>query len=159
LIEAQEGATAMKVEKMFKEESLFTILLDSCINGITLSDPNRKDCPIAYVNAAFGRLTGYRDEEILGRNCRFLQGEDRDQENIKLIREAIAEKRGIECELRNYKKNGQLFYNFLSVSPIFDSTGDLIYFLGIQHDITKQVVAAEELKRMNKFLEEFIRHP
>lgn len=149
----------MIFEKLLKEEGLMSLLLDSCVNGISLSDPAIKDNPIVYVNQAFERLSGYKSEEIVGKNCRFLQGEDRDQENVQHIKKAIAEKQPIECELRNYRKDGQLFYNYLSISPILNKSGECIYFLGIQYDITKQVLAAEEMRRINKFLEDYIRHP
>lgn len=143
--------------KSFDLETI-SLILDSCVNGITISDPNQPDNPIIYANQAFERITGYSVAEILGRNCRFLQRDDVNQENLHKLREAMAKQIPIEVELRNYKKNGQLFYNFISVSPIFKE-GKLAYFLGLQYDITKQVLAAEELKRLNNFLEEYIRHP
>jgi PAS domain S-box-containing protein len=129
-------------------------ILDTCINGITLSDPDQEDNPIVYANEAFELITGYDREEILGRNCRFLQGEDRDQESIEEIRQAIREKRPTTVTLRNYRKDGALFYNQFSIRPLFDRQGKLIYYLGIQHDITNQVQAEEELKRLNELLGE-----
>jgi len=84
-------------------------ILDTCVNGITLSDPDQPDNPIVYANAAFELITGYDNAEILGRNCRFLQGQDRDQPEIDRIREAVREQKPVTVTLRNYRKNGTLF--------------------------------------------------
>ena len=127
-------------------------ILDTCVNGITLSDPEQEDNPIVYVNEAFELITGYSQEEIVGRNCRFLQGEDREQEGIEKIREAIREKKSVTVVLRNYRKDGSLFYNQFSIKPLFDRRGDLIYYLGVQYDITNQVEAEKELKQLNALL-------
>ncbi len=129
-------------------------ILDSCVNGITLSDPDQEDNPIVYANEAFELITGYSREEIVGRNCRFLQGNDRDQEGIAKIRQAIRDKSSVMVTLRNYRKDGTLFYNRFFIKPIVDRQGQLIYYLGIQYDVTNQVEAEEELKRLNKLLEE-----
>ncbi len=127
-------------------------ILDSCVNGITLSDPDKEDNPLVYANEAFELITGYRREDILGRNCRFLQGNDRDQEGIEQIRQAMRENKSVTVTLRNYRKNGELFYNRFSVRPLFDREGRVIYYLGIQYDVTNQVQADDELKRLNTLL-------
>ena len=129
-------------------------ILDTCVNGITLSDPDQEENPIVYANEAFEFITGYSQEEILGRNCRFLQGEDRDQAEIDKIREAIRDRKHISVTLRNYRKNGELFYNNFSIRPLFDRDGRLLYFLGVQYDITNQVEAEQELERLNQLLNE-----
>jgi PAS domain S-box-containing protein len=77
-------------------------ILDECVNGVTLADPDMEDAPIVYANKAFERLTGYSQEEIIGHNCRFLQGEDRDQPERYQIREAMENHKAIEVTLRNY---------------------------------------------------------
>jgi PAS domain S-box-containing protein len=127
-------------------------ILDSCVNGVTLADPDLPDMPIIYANKAFEAITGYSQQEVVGRNCRFLQGEDRDQEARVQIREAIANCQPVEATLRNYRKNGELFYNHLALTPLFDREGKLIYYLGIQYDVTKQVLAEEEIKRLSETL-------
>lgn len=129
-------------------------ILDTCVNGITLSDPDQEDNPIVYANAAFELITGYDRDEIVGHNCRFLQGEDRDQEGIERIREAMREQQPVTVTLRNYRKDGTLFHNRFSIRPLFDRQGNLIYFLGIQYDVTNQVQAEEELQRLNALLKE-----
>ncbi len=139
-----------------KDESVIPFvlsqILDSCVNGITLSDPDQEDNPLVYANEAFELITGYSREEILGRNCRFLQGDDRDQEGIEQIREAMRDEKPVTVTLRNYRKDGKLFYNRLFIRPLFDRQGRLIYYLGIQYDVSNQVQAEEELKRLNELL-------
>jgi PAS domain S-box-containing protein len=98
-------------------------ILDTCINGITLSDPDQPDKPIVYANEAFELITGYDRNEIVGRNCRFLQGEDRDQPEIERIREAPREHKSVTVTLRNYRTDGELFYNQFSIRPLFDQNG------------------------------------
>ena len=117
----------------------------SSANGIVISDPNKPDNPIVYVNPAFLEMTGYGREEVLGRNCRFLQGEDRDQSGVDEMRAAIREERTAEVVLRNYKKDGTLFYNDLTVSPVFDDEGRIVRFVGIQDDITEKRRAEDAL--------------
>jgi PAS domain S-box-containing protein len=127
-------------------------ILDTCINGITLSDPDQEDNPIVYANEAFELITGYDRDEIVGRNCRFLQGEDRDQPEIDRIREALRERKAVTVTLRNYRKDGTLFYNQFSIRPLYDPDGRLIYYLGTQYDVTEKVRAEEELRRLNSLL-------
>jgi PAS domain S-box-containing protein len=125
-------------------------ILDSCINGVSLADPDQEDLPLVYVNKAFEEITGYTQEETLGRNCRFLQGTDHDQEGVRKLREAIKNKESVEVTLRNYKKNGELFYNHLLMNPLFDSKGNLLYFLGVQYDATEHVHANEEISKLHE---------
>lgn len=125
-------------------------ILDACVNGITLADPDREDTPIVYANKAFADITGYTLDEVVGRNCRFLQGDDRDQDARERIRHALALGEPVEVTLRNYRKDGSLFYNHLSISPLFDSAGRLIYFLGVQYDVTSQVLAENEIRRLRE---------
>jgi len=127
-------------------------ILDSCLNGVTLADPDLEDLPLVYANKAFEDITGYTQEETIGRNCRFLQGTDRDQAEVAKLREAIRNKQPVEVTLRNYRKNGELFYNHLKMMPLFDSKGNLLYLLGVQYDATQQVKADEEIKRLKEQL-------
>ena len=127
-------------------------ILDTCVNGITLSDPDQPDNPIVYANEAFELITGYDREEILGRNCRFLQRDDRDQPQLERIRDALKDQNPITVTLRNYRKDGTLFYNQFSIRPLFDPQGRLIYYLGIQYDVTEKMNAESELDRLNALL-------
>jgi len=127
-------------------------ILDSCVNGVTLSDPDLPDNPIVFANAIFEHMTGYSQDEIIGHNCRFLQGDDRDQPGIAEIRAAIAEERPVEVTLRNYRKDGSRFYNRLSIRPLLDPEGKVIYYLGVQYDVTEQVEAQQEIARLTELL-------
>ncbi len=114
--------------------------------GIVVSDPNQADCPIVYANPAFFRLTGYRPDEVIGRNCRFLQGPGTDPADVEAIRRAIAARRPLDIEITNYRRDGTRFVNELHISPVFGPDGALRHFLGIQHDVT----ARERLARANQ---------
>ncbi|MGD1982453.1 MAG: PAS domain-containing protein [Chromatiaceae bacterium] len=123
-------------------------ILDTCVNGVTLSDPDQPDNPIVYANEAFERITGYGQDEIIGRNCRFLQGTERDQPEIESIREAMRTDSEVTVTLRNYKKDGTPFFNEFTIRPLFDRNGNLVYYLGVQHDVTSELLATEEVKRL-----------
>jgi len=121
------------------QEHFFDII-DQTTNGITITDPNKTDNPLIYVNRAFSNIFEYSYEECIGKNCRFLQQEDRDQKNLDLVREAIKTKTPITTVLRNYTKSGKLVYNEIRISPIFDKdTGKLKLFLGIQKELSSKV--------------------
>lgn len=133
---------------------ILTIILDECVNGVTLADPDIEGMPIVYVNKAFSQMTGYTADEIIGHNCRFLQGKDRDQPERFQLAEAIKNREPIEVTLRNYKKNGELFYNRLKLRPLFDHKGNLLYFLGVQYDVSELKEAQNEIKELNLRLDE-----
>ena len=101
---------------------------------------------------AFETITGYTQAETIGKNCRFLQGNDRDQQERHQLREAVLNKQSIEITLRNYRKNGEMFYNHLVITPLFDSKGNVLYYLGVQFDVTQQKKAEEEIKRLTEQL-------
>ena len=134
--------------------SVLTQILDTCVNGITLSDPEQPDNPIVFANSVFCEMTGYELDEIIGRNCRFLHGDDRDQEGLEEIREALKSHSETKVLLRNYKKDGQLFYNQLTIQPLRDAQGNLIYYLGAQYDVTDLINAQREAERMSVLLDQ-----
>lgn len=131
---------------------VLSAILDECVNGVTLADPDMEDAPIVYANKAFERLTGYTQAEIIGHNCRFLQGQDREQSARFEIAEAMKKHEGVEVTLRNYKKDGTLFHNHLKVIPLFDRKKRVIYYLGVQYDITQKVNADNEIKSLSALL-------
>lgn len=133
---------------------ILSVILDECVNGVTLADPDIDDMPIVYANKAFENMTGYSQQEIIGNNCRFLQGSDREQEARFQMADAIKNKKEVVVTLRNHKKNGELFYNRLKITPLLDRSGKVIYFLGVQYDITDQIRAELEIKDLNMRLEE-----
>ncbi len=113
---------------------------------IVVTDATRPDEPILYVNAAFERLTGFGREEALGRNCRFLMNPDRDQAGLSELRAALAEGRPCTVVLANRRRDGSEFLNELSIVPIRDAGGTVIQHLGVLHDVTERVRAAERLR-------------
>lgn len=134
---------------------ILSSILDECVNGVTLADPDLEGAPIVYANKAFERLTGYSKEDIIGLNCRFLQGVDREQPERYQIAEAIKNHQGIEVTLRNYRKDGELFFNHLKITPLMDRKGRVIYYLGVQYDVTYQVNAKNEIAELTNLLGEF----
>jgi len=131
---------------------VLSAILDECVNGVTLADPDLDDAPIIYANKAFERLTGYSQEDIIGHNCRFLQGDDREQPGRYQIIEAMKNHEAVEVTLRNYKKDGTLFFNRLKITPLLDRKKRVIYYLGVQYDITEQTNANNEIKELNALL-------
>ncbi|NOU23755.1 MAG: PAS domain-containing protein [Methyloglobulus sp.] len=131
---------------------ILSSILDECVNGVTLADPDLEGTPIVYANKAFERLTGYSQEDIIGNNCRFLQGPDREQEARFQLADAIKSHKPIEVTLRNYRKNGELFFNHLKITPLFDRKGRVIYYLGVQYDVTYQVNAKNEISELTRLL-------
>src|SRR5215203_1117341 len=113
-------------------------------NGIVITDPRVPDNPIVYVNPAFEEISGYTADEVMGRNCRFLQADDREQPALDELREALTEARECRVVLRNYRKDGTPFWNELYVSPVQDEEGKLTNFVGIQNDITQRRRTEEE---------------
>jgi PAS domain S-box-containing protein len=119
-------------------------------NSIVITDPNQPDDPLVYVNPAFERTTGYATEEALGRNCRFLQGEDGDQPGLEEVRAAVREGRHCTVVLRNYRKDGTLFWNELSVYPVRDEEGRVANFVGVQNDVTERLRTEEVLSETRR---------
>jgi len=124
---------------------LLKAALDSSISGIIITDNRLNDNPIIYCNKAFEQLSGYQRAEVIGRNCRFLQGKERDQEARQAIREAVLEGKSVTVELRNYRKDGTLFWNELYISPINGEDGKVTHFIGVQNDVTRRKNAEENL--------------
>lgn len=123
--------------------------LYSCAEGVTIADATRPDCPLIYVNRGFEELTGYSAAQTCGTNCRFLQGEDTDQAAVEEIRHAVAEKRECVVEILNYRKNGEPFWNRLSITPIRDPSGEVTHFMGIQSNVTGRRKAEDALRGAN----------
>ncbi|MBT2786634.1 MULTISPECIES: EAL domain-containing protein [unclassified Halomonas] len=112
--------------------------VESSTNGVIIVDAQRADWPIVYVNAAFERITGYSRSQVLGRNCRFLQGEETDPATIKQLREGVTEQREVHVVIRNYRRDGTVFWNDLYISPVLDENGQVTHFIGVQNDISEQ---------------------
>ncbi|MBD0345085.1 MAG: response regulator [Coleofasciculus sp. Co-bin14] len=148
LVEQNQRLQQEIKERQQKEEELRLAnqAIAASSDGIVIADARKPDMPITYVNLAFERLTGYEAKEVVGRNCRFLQGSDTEQPALKELRQALRDGRGCKVVLSNYRKDGTLFWNELSISPIYDADGNLTHFVGIQSDITERKVAQEALR-------------
>ena len=119
--------------------------VDASNDGIVIAEQEGDDNILIYVNKAFERLTGYSADEILYQDCRFLQVGDRDQAGLNTIREAIRVGNSSRVVLRNYRKDGSMFWNELSISPVFNDADQLTYYIGIQKDVTARVELEERL--------------
>jgi PAS domain S-box-containing protein len=127
---------------------LLQLVVDASSDGIVVAEQEGDDNILIYVNPAFERLSGYASEEILYQDCRFLQGDDRDQAGLTAIREALKNQQPCRQIIRNYRKDGSLFWNELSITPVFNTGDQLTYYIGIQKDVTAQVLAQEQVKQL-----------
>ncbi|WP_294443297.1 histidine kinase famiy protein [uncultured Sphingomonas sp.] len=130
--------------------SIFFAAVKTTRMPMIVTDPNVPDNPIVFANPAFMNMTGYGPDELIGKNCRLLQGPDTDPDTITELRRSIEQRRETAVEILNYKKNGAAFWNALFMSPVFDHEGKLIYFFGSQLDVTRRRDAEEGLRSAQK---------
>ncbi|HKJ68245.1 MAG TPA: SpoIIE family protein phosphatase [bacterium] len=128
---------------------------DVTAEGIVITDTSLPDNPIIYANKGFERLTGYSRDFIVGKNCRFLQGEETDPDAVEEIRDGLKTEQGCVVELLNYRKDGAKFWNRLSISPIRNEAGVVTNYVGIQSDITELNETRDQLERANRELRKF----
>lgn len=121
-----------------------------------ITDPRQADNPIIFCNSAFSQLTGYERGELIGKNCRLLQGEDTDPKAIAKIRDAVAAEQDVSVDIINYRKDGSKFWNALFISPVRDRAGEVIYFFASQLDFTNVKSREAELARARHFAEEAV---
>lgn len=124
---------------------LLQLVVDASNDGIVVAEQEGEDNILIYANKAFEALTGYHVDDILYQDCRFLQGEDRQQPELALIREALKDNKSCRQILRNYRKDGSVFWNELSITPVFNDAEQLTYYIGIQKDVTAHVHARERI--------------
>jgi PAS domain S-box-containing protein len=115
--------------------------------SVTISDPHQPDNPLVWVNPAFCDVTGYDEAEVLGRNCRFLQGPGTDREVVRRLAEGIAAAVPVTATLLNYRRDGTPFWNDVAISPVFDGAGELTHFVAVQADVTSRVKAGQARSR------------
>ena len=132
------------------ETDIFFAAVKTTRMPMIVTDPNRPDNPIVFCNDAFSFMTGYSEQEILGGNCRFLQGPETDREVVRQVRAAIERREEIAVEILNYRKNGSTFWNALFVSPVYGDDGKLLYFFGSQLDISRRREAEDALHEAQK---------
>jgi PAS domain S-box-containing protein len=134
--------TKVEAELELRDRALATTA-----EGVTITDARLPDNPLIYANAGFERLTGYSAEDVLGRNCRFLQGPDTDRDTLERLRSAIRRRQSCTVQLLNYRKDGTTFWNRLSITPVRDASGEVTHFIGVQSDVTDQKETEETLQR------------
>lgn len=131
-------------------KNIFLAAVETTRMPMIVTDPNREDNPIIFANQAFFEMTGYHLEEIIGRNCRFLQGPETDRGVVAQLREAVEANQEISVELINYRKDGTTFWNALLISPVYNDAGDLTYFFASQLDVSRRRDAEEGLRQAQK---------
>nr|WP_210317668.1 histidine kinase famiy protein [Salinarimonas ramus] len=133
-----------------RHSDIFFAAVEKTRMPMIVTDPRQRDNPIVFCNRAFSHMTGYAMEEIVGRNCRFLQGPETDPETIDEVRRAVAEQRDVAVEILNYRKNGSAFWNALFVSPVYNEVGEIVYFFGSQLDVSRRRDAEDALRQSQK---------
>ena len=134
------------------DEQIHRRIVEAAPDGIVLVDATTPEFPVVYVNGAFERLTGYSAAELVGRNLRFLQGEDRDQDGRQRLREAQKREESCRVLMRNYRKDGAPFWNEIMITPLFDAAGRLSHYAGYHRDAGERLrnkpapVAARETR-------------
>ncbi len=130
--------------------------LDSSPIGITVADPSLKDMPLTYANKAFELMTGYNRDDIIGQNCRFLQGDKTHKEDVEKIRKAIENKEYHYTTIKNYRKNGEEFWNYLVLCPIFDHRNDLEAYAGFQCETAEEennIKLPQNVEQLNQLVQ------
>jgi PAS domain S-box-containing protein len=133
-----------QIWRLLKERAL-----ESTAEGVVISDCGQPDMPIIYANHAFTEMTGYGVDEVVGRNCRFLQGPDTDPAAKEAIKKAVAHQQSCKVEILNFRKDGTAFWNLLSITPVQDEEGNTTHFIGIQSDVTRRRQAEDALRAAN----------
>lgn len=151
---AERRQNELVLRQVAEEKLYLARAVASTTESIVITDPNRLDNPIIYVNPAFTRITGYDAQDAIGRNCRFLQGADTNRQVVDQIRAAIAEQREIKITILNYRKDGQPFWNELKIAPVLSEARELLYFVGIAEDITDRVRGEEERRQSEQKIRE-----
>jgi PAS domain S-box-containing protein len=131
-------------------DNIFFAAIQTTRMPMIVTDPHQPDNPIVFANNAFVQMCGYKRVELVGHNCRFLQGPETDPESINEIRHAIHDRREIAIEILNYRKDGSTFWNALYISPVYDASGKLVYFFGSQLDVSRRRDAEEALRQSQK---------
>lgn len=135
-------------------KELLSAAVSSSATGIVIADARKKDMPLVFVNPAFEAMTGYSAEEAIGHNCRFLQGDADNQDNLIILRQAL--KRGESCTvtLQNFRKDGRPFWNELHIAPIENHNGEITHYIGLQTDVTDRIEGERAKDRLQHHLHE-----
>ena len=129
---------------------LLQLVINASNDGIVVAEQEGDDNILIYANPAFQRLTGYAVDDILYQDCRFLQGDDRNQPGLEQIRQTIRENKPCRQIIRNYRQDGSAFWNELSITPVFNEADQLTYFIGIQKDVSAEVQASKRVQELEQ---------
>jgi len=143
-------AFAKRYQAAWRELRLNRRIFRSVTAGISVASATLPDLPLVYVNPAFETMTGYSRTEVQGKNCRFLEGNERSQPALAIVRDALQNRRKGVAVLKNFRKDGTPFWNELSLSPITDDDGQLTHYVGIQTDVTQRVDLEVALRESEK---------
>lgn len=163
LIERREASLKLadrtdQLEQTLTDLKLKERAIDEAPIGFTISNPAEDDNPLIFANRRFVDLTGYGTDELIGRNCRFLQGDDTMSTTRSEIRTAIEQQVPVSTDIINYRKNGERFWNHLEIAPVHDDTGSVTHFVGFQTDITERKIRERRLEVMNRVLNHNLRN-
>lgn len=128
--------------------NLLQHVVNASCDGIVVAEQEGDDTILLYVNPAFERLTGYSAADILYKDCRFLQNDDREQPALDRLREAIRTRQPCREVLRNYRKDGSVFWNELSITPVYNDADQRLYFIGVQKDVSQAVGAQARILQL-----------
>lgn len=164
--DGERYAVVTHVERSARSETAADLRLkqramDEAPIEITISDPSPPDNPVVYADAAFERITGYPIAEVVGRNCRFLQGENTDPETVARMRRAVDNWDPVTVEVRNYRRNGEEFWNRVTIAPLYDEDGEPSNYVGFQRNVTDRKRAGGTLEAERDrlaLLNQIVRH-
>jgi PAS domain S-box-containing protein len=145
-----DGRNIIPADRGHAGQDIFFAAVQMSRLAMVLTDPHQPDNPIIFANQAFEILTGYEQSEILGRNCRFLQGRATNPDTVNQIRQHLTDQADVHEDILNYRKDGTVFWNALFISPVFDPSGQLLYFVASQLDVTKRREAEAVLQQAQR---------
>ncbi|MDI3381351.1 histidine kinase famiy protein [Xenophilus aerolatus] len=146
-VQVEDGGPSQFVSH---KDDIFFAAIETTRMPMLVTDPRQPDNPIVFANRAFVAMSGYAMDELLGNNCRFLQGPATDRQTVQAIRQAIDERREISLEILNYRKDGSTFWNALFISPVYDRNEQLVFFFASQLDVSRRRDAEEGLAQAQK---------
>ncbi|WP_052128775.1 EAL domain-containing protein [Neosynechococcus sphagnicola] len=144
----QRKIAEVALHQAVQQNSLLALAISNLATGVIISDATLPDNPVIFANPGFTAITGYASDEIIGRNCRCLQGANTERTTVQAIRQAIADRQPYNCVVLNYRKDGIPFWNELTLNPVFDVAGQLTNFVGLQTDVTARKQAETMLEQL-----------
>lgn len=163
LVERHQTAARLRdrdamLERAIEELALKEQAIDEAPVGFSIADATQPDAPLVYVNDQFLTLTGYEQGEVIGQNCRFLQGAETDPDTVATMRAAIDDERPVSVDVRNYRKSGEKFWNRVHIAPLRNTSGVVTHFVGFQIDITDRKVRERRQEVLNRVLSHNLRN-